>query len=376
MIVAGVIVAVGAGVGGWLGATGASRPPAVSALVPAGQLSGIGSKVLISPGAEIGVPAVVSATQEVAQKAPWYAPDEDVVPSQDYREAFLEWGEEGESQVALTLNPDGTQTVLENINSDAVNPVFSADGKWLAVTPDPTTGSTVIQVYHLVGAAAEPVTYRVPAAQITASGAQVDNPAIIGFTPADQILLSNSGDQLWVTNPDGSGATQFDAFTSPAGSLSAYQAVEDEATGTPQEGIVAVPASPLGGSQDVALLTASGTLIHTIPVDGIPLAFGPDGRYLLIQTQAIGGVGGGQGQGEVCSVVTYKCLRTPPGMLGQWLPNGDLVATIGSDRFAWWNEATGRQDTVPASFRKYQPGLDEFLPTALMDRVAAAVKPA
>jgi hypothetical protein len=286
-----------------------SSAPAVSALVPASQLSGIGTRVT-APGIAIGEGAVVSATQAAPQKAPWYTQDESVVPSQDYRQALIQWGEEGTSLTGLTLNPDGTQTVLQDVNNDAVNPVFSADGKWLALTPDPSSGSTVIQVYHLTGATAKPVTYKVPAAQITAAAEQVDNPAVLGFTPSDQVVLSNSG-----------------------------------------------------------------ALIHTIPVNGTPLAFGPNGKYLLIQTQSVGGVGGGAGQGEVCSLISYKCLKTPPGKLGQWLPDGDLVATIGGNSFAWWNEASGRQDTVPASFKRYWPALDEYLPTALLNRVAAVRDP-
>lgn len=141
------------------GSSSSPSPSAVSALVPTSQLAAVGT--IVAPGFA-GTGAVATAGQAAPSQAPWFTSDLIVDPSQDFRAAIAIFGQASGDITAVTVNPDGTQTTLDNVAGSADNPIFSGDGKWLAYLPDSSDSGSVTQVYHLSGTSAQPIAFRVP----------------------------------------------------------------------------------------------------------------------------------------------------------------------------------------------------------------------
>ena len=283
------------------------------------------------------------------------------------------WGGGTAEPTAMALEPDGTDTILYDLSDSEDGAFFSADGQWAVFVPGASVEDPVTQVYRLSGATATPVTFSVPS-QVTQEATSSSEPVVIGFTASDQVLVASAG-ALWEVSPDGQAAQQLAASTANTDNFSG--GVVDEVTGTPQAGLIALDDQTFNSNQvasnSTVLLSPSGDVLHTFS-GGSPGPFGPDGKYLLINTSSSSG-DGGSGSQEACNVVTYACLPTPSGGAGPWLPNGDLIATVGSDLRDWWNPATGAGEGVPPVFQQFQ-SLNHVLPTALMTRLAAVKQPA
>src|SRR6185437_10602496 len=346
--------------------TGGGELVVVSALVPTGQLSAVGFPAS-------GSAVAAAAVQSAPQSAPWYAqgdsPGVYVYHSQDFQTAIAVWGQGSSQPTASVLTPDGRETTLYELSGSEDGVFVAPDRQWLIFVPGASAADPETQVYRLSRSSAEPVAFSVPAKVSAGAGSAA---TVLGFTASDQVLVL-SGGLLWEVAPDGATARQFAAGTAADDNFAS--GVVDEVAGTPQSGLIAMDAQTFDSNGILAnstvLLSPAGNMLHTF-AGGTPVSFDSNGQYLVINTTPVTS-GGASASEEACSVVTYTCRAVPGGIMGGWLPNGDMVATVDGNQRGWWNPATGAGDTIPAVFGQFS--LNLILPTSLMNRLAVVKNP-